>query len=38
VNEKFKLKLTDIRHGLPIPNIDPFIKGSDDLREEAFPT
>lgn len=34
VNEKFGLSLTDIRYGLPIPNIDPGIKGLEDLQKE----
>lgn len=27
VNEKFGVQLTDFKYGLPIPNIDPKIKG-----------
>lgn len=34
VNEKFGLNLRDIRHGLPIPNIDPGIKGLEELQNE----
>ena len=37
VNKKFGTEIKSFKYGLPIPNMNPFIKGYDDLKEEANP-
>lgn len=38
VNKKFGVQLKGFKYGLPIPNINPMIKGFDLLQEEWRPT
>lgn len=34
INERFGVEIKEFKYGLPIPNIDPQIRGLDDLYEE----
>lgn len=38
VNKKYGVELKGFKFGLPIPNIDPIIKGMRELKEEIDDT